>query len=140
MMPQVVDKLPLHSRNRFNLAYDNSKRRPISRWETDDLVVGIIQAWLVILGESLPKSTSVQADGDIETDGDFGGETHLAVQSFQRKKHIKDDGMVGHDTLDALGAAVQALKHVKTTKAFIKKPNEVRRACPPGAPICPDRF
>ncbi len=146
MMPDVVDRLPPRNRDRFYLAYDNSKERPIGWWEPDDLSVGLVQAWLVALGEKLPKSTKIDADGDIMADGVFGQETFDAVQSFQRKAHLKDDGMVGHDTLDAIRDALRARIRPpakQTSEVFIKKPTEFTRPprpCPPGALICADRF
>ena len=146
MMPDVVDRLPPGSRGRFYLAYENVKKRPIGWWEPDDLAVGLVQAWLFALGEKLPKSAKVAPDGDIIADGVFGQETFDAVKSFQRKKHIKDDGMVGHDTLDAFRAALRARispPAKSSSQVFIKKPNEFTRPprpCPPGALICADRF
>jgi murein L,D-transpeptidase YcbB/YkuD len=139
MLPRGVEHLPSASRERFQLAYDNAKKRPIGWWETDDIAVGIVQAWLRALGGDLPKSTSVDADGNIEADGIFGEETFKAVQAFQRKKKIKPDGMVGHDTLDALNEALRTeirRPSQPTSTVFVKKPGEFPRRCQMS--ICPD--
>ncbi len=146
MMPDVVARLPPRNRDRFDLAYDNSKQRPFGWWEPDDLSVGLIQAWLFALGEKLPKSAKVDDAGNIEADGVFGQETFDAVKSFQRKSHIKGDGMVGRDTLDAFRDALRARitpPAKQDSQVFVKKPNEFAsppRPCPPGALICADRF
>ncbi|MFK2904365.1 peptidoglycan-binding protein [Dyella ginsengisoli] len=38
----------------------------------------------------------------IKHDGDFGPSTRFAVETFQRKHSLKADGIVGHDTAEAL--------------------------------------
>lgn len=48
------------------------------------------------------------ADGrPITPDGDFGGNTKVALQSFQRDHHLTDDGVAGTKTFDALRQATQ---------------------------------
>lgn len=143
MMPDIVNRMPSRTRNTFNLAYDNSKKRPIGWWEPDKDAVGLVQAWLLALGESMAKSASFELDDDtITSDGIFGEETFRAVQSFQRKNHLTADGMVGHDTLDALREALKKkvfVPPVQTTTEVIIE-GTPPRPCPPGALICPDRF
>lgn len=142
MMPDVVFRLAPRQQATFKRAYDNAQRRPIGWWDPDDIAVGLVQAWLVFVGESLPRSTKIEPDGSIQADGIFGDETFKAVQSFQRKNKLKGDGMVGHDTLDAFREAIA--KHrptppVQTTSEVIII-GTPPKPCPPGALICPDRF
>jgi murein L,D-transpeptidase YcbB/YkuD len=141
MMPDVVSKLPAPNRARFEKAYAD-KKRPIGWWDPDDVSVGLVQAWLVTLGESLPISTKVDpADGGVIADGVFGRETFDAVVSFQKKKGLKADGMVGHDTLDAIRDALKARLRQVDSPVFVKKPIERERPprrCPPGSLICRD--
>lgn len=139
MPPDIVKRMPARTQSTFKRAYDNKLKRPIGWWEPDDLAVGLLQAWLVGLGESLPKSTSIDPNGDIDADGVFAEETFDAVKSFQRKAKLKADGMVGHDTLDALRAALlkkNFTSPVVTTSEVIIKAIPVPRQCPPGALIC----
>lgn len=56
--------------------------------------VKILQQRLLNCGESLPLWGA---------DGDFGAETKKAVESFQKKKKIEVDGIVGVETWKALG-------------------------------------
>jgi peptidoglycan hydrolase-like protein with peptidoglycan-binding domain len=142
MMPDIVQKMPPQTQATFNRAYDNSKKRPIGWWDPDKDAVGLIQAWLLALGESMAKSASFELDDDtITADGVFGDETFHAVQSFQRKNRLTADGMVGHDTLDSLREALKKRTFVPpvqtTTEVIIV--GTPPRPCPPGALICPDR-
>lgn len=143
MMPDVVSRMPSRTRNTFKLAYDNSKKRPIGWWEPDRDAVGLVQAWLLALGESMEKSASFDSDENrIFSDGIYGEETYLAVQSFQRKNHLTPDGLVGHDTLDALRESLHKriiVPPVQTTTEVIIV-GTPPKPCPPGALICPDRF
>lgn len=43
-----------------------------------------------------------QLGSKLEEDGDFGKKTHDAVVTFQKKKHLEPDGIVGPKTWDAL--------------------------------------
>lgn len=143
MMPDIVAKMPPRTQITFNRAYDNSKKRPIGWWEPDKDAVGLIQAWLLALGESMEKSASFELDDDtITTDGIFGDETFHAVQSFQRKHGLTSDGMVGHATLDAFREALKTgvfSPPIQTTTEVIIE-GTPPKPCPPGALICPDRF
>lgn len=49
----------------------------------------------------------------LKVDGDFGMKTHTAVQTFQRKSGLKDDGIVGPKTGGVLarGPAVTSAQH-----------------------------
>jgi hypothetical protein len=142
MMPDVVNRMPPRQRDRFYLAYDNARKRPIGWWEPDDIVVGLVQAWLFVLGENLPKSAWIETDGTIAAKGIFDQETFLAVQSFQRKMHIDADGMVGHDTLDALAWQLRLLmgRPAQPSRQVFVKPRDTipPRPCSPDALICPD--
>jgi murein L,D-transpeptidase YcbB/YkuD len=141
MMPDVVNRMPSRTQNTFNLAYDNAKKRPIGWWEPDRDAVGLVQAWLLALGESMPKSASLEHNS-ITSDGIYGEETYRAVQSFQRKNHLTPDGLVGHNTLDALREALKRrifVPPVETTTEVIIV-GTPPKPCPPGALICPDRF
>lgn len=57
--------------------------------------VEVLQARLMQLGH-LPKGTP---------DGQYGTDTYKAVAAFQKSKGLADDGIVGHDTVVALGLA-----------------------------------
>jgi len=144
MVPDVVAHLPPTHRRRFELADDNTKKRPIGWWEPDEIAVGLVQVWLFALGEKLPKSTRVEPDGTIFADGIFGQETFDAVKSFQRKKHLTPDGMVGHDTLEAFRDGLRARRITPpanpSSQVFVKKPNQFAKPCPRGSLICADRF
>ena len=141
MPPDVVKRMPSRTQNTFKRAYDNKLARPIGWWEPDHDAVGLVQVWLFALGESMSRSVSLEIDDDtLVPDGVFGNETYLAVQSFQRKAHIKPDGMVGHDTLDAFREELKKKNFVKpvqtTTEVIIKATPP--RPCPRGALICAD--
>jgi putative chitinase len=64
---------------------------------------------IVSIQKSLNKLGYHDAKGRVlSSDGDFGASTKEAVQAFQRVHGIKDDGIVGLKTLDALKKAEQA--------------------------------
>lgn len=137
MLPTIVKKLPPPSRKRFEEAYSNWKK-PIAWGEHDDIVVGVLQAWLVALGFPLPKSTKVTADG-IESDGIFYQETWDAVTAFQRRYELKPDGLVGHNTLDMIYEKLHAMHPrppITRNASVTVAPRPYR--CPPGALICPE--
>jgi len=91
----------------------------------------------------MQRSASFELDDDtITADGVYGDETFRAVQSFQRKNHLTPDGLVGHDTLDALREALKRrilVPPVQTTTEVIIV-GTPPKPCPPGALICADRF
>ncbi len=68
-----------------------------------------LQVSLEKLGHTNPDGTA------LGTDGKFGGNTELALKAFQRAHHLKDDGVAGPKTLDALKEARQ--KPTTTTLA-----------------------
>ncbi|WP_213947918.1 XVIPCD domain-containing protein [Luteibacter sp. dw_328] len=60
------------------------------------------------LQTSLQKLGYTSPDGTpLGTDGKFGGNTELALRAFQRDHQLKDDGVAGPKTLDALKEAQQ---------------------------------
>jgi peptidoglycan hydrolase-like protein with peptidoglycan-binding domain len=138
MLHPFVQKLPRASKERFELAYKD-KKKPIAFGEPDDVVVGILQAWLHALGFNLPKSV-LKADADgITTDGIFWGETRDAVIAFQTKFKLKVDGLVGHETLDELHKQLGRKfppPPVTRSATVTVMPRKFR--CPPGALICAD--
>jgi hypothetical protein len=68
-----------------------------------------LQTSLQKLGYTTPNGTP------LGTDGKFGGDTELALKAFQRDHHLKDDGVAGPKTLNALKEAQQ--KTATTTLA-----------------------
>jgi len=63
--------------------------------------VQVLQGQLAALGYK-------GADGKaLHPDGDFGGNTRHALQSFQRDHRLTEDGIAGSKTMDALHAATQ---------------------------------
>ena len=141
MLPSIVEKLPLASKNRFKLAFSN-RLRPIGIGEPDDIAIGLVQAWLNALDIPLPKSTSRNPDGSITADGIFGSETHGAVKQFQARNGLKPDGMVGKDTLDKIAEKLGEKFHKprqtepdrKAGVIVVKRPFR----CPPDSLICPE--
>ncbi|MFN8375270.1 MAG: peptidoglycan-binding domain-containing protein [Anaerolineae bacterium] len=80
---------------RLEQAFDNE--RYIARGTRGDSVAKIQQA-LIDAGYDMPIST--QKTGS--PDGIFGRETQRVVKQFQRDHGLGDDGVIGHDTMDAL--------------------------------------
>ncbi len=70
--------------------------------------VHVLQFALLDLGYKLPKSTG---GANFSPDGDFGSETEAAVQDFQRKNQLKDDGVVGANTMAKFDAVVPGVTH-----------------------------
>jgi peptidoglycan hydrolase-like protein with peptidoglycan-binding domain len=141
MMPNVVEHLPTASRERFELAY-NDKKKPIAFGEPDDIVVGVLQAWLHFLKFKLPKSV-LRADAEgVTTDGIFWGETRDAVIAFQTKFNLKVDGLVGHDTLDELHKQLARANPpppvTRNASVTVVPKNSREYRCPPGTLICKD--
>jgi N-acetylmuramoyl-L-alanine amidase len=71
-----------------------------------------LQENLIKLGFSLPKYGA---------DGDFGGETEVAVKKFQQKYGLKDDGIVGPLTRQKIKESLQSLQKQKTQKPANQK-------------------
>lgn len=63
--------------------------------------VTALQTSLQNLGYTNPNGTP------LGTDGKFGGNTDLALKAFQRDHHLKDDGVAGPRTLEAIKEAQQ---------------------------------
>ena len=141
MLPPIIELLPLAQQNRFKLAY-SGKQRPIGWGEPDDIVVGMVQAWLNALDVPLPIRTKRDKEGNVIADGIFGSETYLAVKHFQDKNTLKGDGMVGHDTIDVIYEHL----HEKFIKRRVSSPPQNASVtvktrlfrCPPGTLICPE--
>jgi hypothetical protein len=139
MLHPIVKSLPPASRRRFEEAYSNPMR-PIAYGEQDDIVVGILQAWLAALGFPLTRSVVFELDDDtIRADGIFWGETRQAVIVFQGSNELVADGLVGHNTLDRIYAKLhQRPPSPPITRSssvtVVKRPYH----CPPGALICPE--
>jgi hypothetical protein len=76
-----------------------NRNRPIAFGEPQSISVARIQFALVQIGYSMPNSFARGGP-----DGVFGDETLRTVRKFQSDKHLRPDGMVGPDTLDALDA------------------------------------
>lgn len=60
-----------------------------------------LQTSLKNLGYTNPNGTP------LGTDGKFGGNTDLALKAFQRDHHLKDDGVAGPRTMEAIKEAQQ---------------------------------
>lgn len=71
--------------------------------------VTALQTSLQNLGYTNPDGTP------LGTDGKFGGNTDLALKAFQRDHHLKDDGVAGPKTMDAIKEAQH--KSAATTMA-----------------------
>ncbi|MFC1660900.1 peptidoglycan-binding protein [Gemmatimonadota bacterium] len=69
--------------------------------------VHLVQFALLDLGYAMPISTGKA----FSPDGIFGNETEGVVKSFQRSKHIKDDGEVGRNTMWHLDQAFVRPSH-----------------------------
>lgn len=58
----------------------------------------------------------------VEIDGEFGKDTEIAVRIFQKKKHLKVDGIIGEETYYALtGKHMKSVKKIKKEKRKIFK-------------------
>ena len=85
-------KAALRARLGTVIASTSGDARPVLRRGSFGEAVARLQE--LLRGEGFP----------ISIDGDFGGATELAVIEFQRRKGLEDDGVVGRNTWDALGA------------------------------------
>lgn len=95
--PGNVRSQPAHAAN--HAAADHVQRPGSLREHDHAPQVGELQAGLAALGYR-------GADGKaIRPDNDFGANTKLAVQSFQRAHGLEGDGIAGSKTLEALRAA-----------------------------------
>jgi len=70
--------------------------------------VHIVQQALIDLGYPLPRSTgSVR----YSPDGSFGDETEAKLKAFQAANRLRDDGVLGRDTLQALSRRLPGYQH-----------------------------
>jgi len=90
---------PFANNKRLQFAASNSP--PITRGETDQEAVRLLQSALVAAGTASLRQ-SLLPDGTF--DGIYGGETVEAVKRFQEHKGIARDGVVGRQTLTLLAA------------------------------------
>ena len=74
-----------------------------------------LQEWLVKLGYNI---------GSKGPDGDFGSKTYAAVIDFQRKHNLKDDGIVGPLTENAIKEAIKNMEQ----NVIIPEEEEVKLA------------
>lgn len=104
---------PLFASN--NRLQDAAENNPAIRPGDEGLAVTILQAALIDLGYELP--VSVRKTG--VPDGIYGRETKEAVRKFQKDQRLKDDGIVGRNTMEKLDEAVMAKSSVpaKSPKA-----------------------
>ena len=72
---------------------------------------------------------AMSAPAPLAADGKFGNKTHKAVVTFQRKKSLKADGVVGPKTAAALGLSY-------TSSPALLHPG-ARRRPPPNTPLRP---
>ena len=90
--------------------------------------VAIIQKLLMSKGYDLP---------DHKVDGKYGPETAAAVKKFQKDAKIKEDGIVGPDTLEKMGISPEALEKAATmsraaVSTGITKQDKERKTCDQG--------
>lgn len=114
--------MPLTSpRFRWNTRLQNVEtNNPAMKRGESGHAVRLIQQAMIDLGID-PMTKSVKKHGTV--DGLFGGETVAAVKKYQRSKPLKDDGVVGRNTMRALdsdlpGAAAN-LPPLPTTPMYI---------------------
>ena len=70
--------------------------------------VHLVQQALIDLGYQLPRSTRKAA---YSPDGSFGSETEAKLKEFQARSGLKDDGVVGWRTLQALARRLPSYQH-----------------------------
>jgi Putative peptidoglycan binding domain len=70
--------------------------------------VHLVQQALLDLGYRLPRSTGSAA---YSPDGVFGDETLAKLKEFQARNGLKDDGVLGHRTLQALARRLPGYQH-----------------------------
>lgn len=70
--------------------------------------VHLLQMALIDLGHRMPRSTGNALHSP---DGIFGEETFAVVRQFQRDNRLKDDGVVGRNTMGALDRRVGRYQH-----------------------------
>lgn len=70
--------------------------------------VHLLQMALIDLGHRMPRSTGNALHSP---DGIFGEETFAVVRQFQRDNRLKDDGVVGRNTMSALDRRVGRYQH-----------------------------
>lgn len=81
-----------------------------------------LQEWLVKLGYNV---------GSKGPDGDFGSKTYAAVIDFQRKHNLKDDGIVGPLTENAIKEAIENMEqNVATPDIETFKIGEIAQLIP----------
>lgn len=83
---------------------DAARSNPYIVWGAQGPAIAKLQEAYVRLGYPMPKSTC--AGGRM--DGIFGSEMFAVTQKFQTSKTLKDDGIIGKDTMGALDAAMVA--------------------------------
>ncbi|MBX3170149.1 MAG: peptidoglycan-binding protein [Candidatus Eremiobacteraeota bacterium] len=68
--------------------------------------------------------------GDLKTDGKFGPKTQEAVKKLQRENGLKEDGIIGQETLKVLNGKARAPEQAKKEepKAIEPKPAEPKQA------------
>ncbi|RDZ28733.1 XVIPCD domain-containing protein [Lysobacter silvisoli] len=108
LTPEVMEQL---AAGRIGRAVEPPVTRPA---RSDAAADGVLKAGekgaaVEDLQKSLHALGYTGANGRIvKADGDFGAATKDAVQSFQRAHGLKDDGIAGPQTLDALKKASQS--------------------------------
>lgn len=69
--------------------------------------VHLVQQALIDLGHRLPRSTG----GSYSPDGSFGNETETRLKAFQAANRLRDDGILGQTTLEALSRRLPGYQH-----------------------------
>jgi hypothetical protein len=70
--------------------------------------VHIVQQALIDLGYPMPRSTGSVG---YSPDGSFGDETKAKLKAFQAANRLRDDGILGRDTLQALSRRLPGYQH-----------------------------
>ena len=77
-----------------------SVNNPVMKFGEKGGAVSLVQFALLSLGYQMPVSTQKLG----RADGIYGCETRDVIKAFQRKHRLKDDGIIGRNTLERLDA------------------------------------
>lgn len=70
--------------------------------------VHLVRQALIDLGYAMPRSTT---SARYSPDGSFGSETEVKLKAFQAASRLRDDGILGRNTLQALSRRLPGYQH-----------------------------